>query len=79
MDSVPRGSRSSPTASSPPATRTSARVELDWAGGVAPYTLIRAEAPTLIDGRTRLLDEQPQIALDDPVLTNGKSYYYLVP
>jgi hypothetical protein len=54
-------------------------VELDWAGGVAPYTLIRAEAPTLIDGRTRLLDEQPQTALDDPVLTDGKSYYYLVP
>jgi hypothetical protein len=54
-------------------------VELDWSGGVAPYTLIRAEEPALINGRTTILDEVPMTSLDDPVLTDGKGYFYLVP
>jgi hypothetical protein len=54
-------------------------VELGWSGGVAPYTLLRAEDPKLILGRTRLADEAQATTLADPVLNDGKSYFYLVP
>ena len=57
----------------------SGTVELEWSGGVAPYTVLRAEDPRLIFGRTTLADENPATTLSDPVLNDGKSYFYLVP
>jgi hypothetical protein len=57
----------------------SGAVALDWSGGAAPYTLIRSQDPKLISGRTLILDEEMLGAVDDPVLNDGKSYYYLVP
>jgi len=57
----------------------SGAVELGWSGGVSPYTLLRAEDPKLTGGRATLLDEAPQTTLADPVLNDGKSYFYLVP
>ncbi len=54
-------------------------VELTWSGGVSPSTLLRAEDPLLSSGRMRLLDEAPVTSLDDPVLADGRSYFYLVP
>ncbi|HJQ98446.1 MAG TPA: hypothetical protein VJ826_09030 [Candidatus Polarisedimenticolaceae bacterium] len=57
----------------------SGALALDWSGGWAPYTLLRAEDPKLIQGRATILDEEMFDAIDDPVLTDGKNYYYLVP
>ena len=57
----------------------SGTIELDWSGGVSPYTLLRAEDPMLIQGRTALVVEAPLATLADQVLDDGKSYYYLVP
>jgi hypothetical protein len=54
-------------------------VELQWSGGVAPYTLLRAEDPVMAQGRTALLDQAPTTTSSDPVLMNAKSYYYMVP
>lgn len=54
-------------------------VELQWSGGIAPYTLLRAEDPVLIQGRTALLAQASATTKSDPVLLDGKSYYYLVP
>jgi hypothetical protein len=54
-------------------------VELDWSGGAAPHTLLRAEDPKLINQRTTIVDQQPVTSFDDPVLGDGKSYYYFVP
>ena len=62
----------------------SGMVELSWSGGVSPFTILRAEDPALIGGRTTLLDEAPATTLADPVLADpvladGRSYFYLVP
>ncbi len=57
----------------------SGTVELTWSGGVSPSTLLRAEDPLFIGGRTTLLDEAPVTTLDDPVLADGRNYFYLVP
>lgn len=57
----------------------SGTVELDWSGGVSPHTLLRAEDPKLMLGRTALLDQAPASSFDDPVLGDGKSYFYMVP
>jgi len=57
----------------------SGTVELTWSGGVAPYTVLRAEDPMLVNGRTTLADEAPMTALADSVLGDGESYFYLVP
>ena len=57
----------------------SGTVELSWSGGVSPFTILRAEDPLFIGGRTTLLDEAPVTTLADSVLTDGRSYFYLVP
>jgi hypothetical protein len=57
----------------------SGRVELAWSGGVSPYTVLRAEDPMFILGRMTLADAAPATTLSDPVLNDGKSYFYLVP
>ena len=57
----------------------SGTVELGWSDGVSPYTVLRAEDPRLIQGRTTLVDEAPVTSHADPVLSDGKSYFYLVP
>lgn len=57
----------------------SGMVELSWSGGVSPFTILRAEDPALIGGRTTLLDEAPATTLADPVLADGRSYFYFVP
>ena len=57
----------------------SGMVELSWSGGVSPFTILRAEDPALIGGRTTLLDEVPATTLADPVLADGRSYFYFVP
>jgi len=54
-------------------------VELGWSGGASPFTVLRAEDPRLIQGRTTLVDQAPVTTLADPVLGDGKSYFYLVP
>ena len=54
-------------------------VELTWAGGVSPFTLLRAEDALFLGGRTTLLDEAPVTTLKAPVLADGRSYFYLVP
>lgn len=52
-------------------------VVLDWTGGVAPYTVERAVDPQFA-GPATLLDEAPATTLDDPVLSDGTTYFYLV-
>ncbi|HET9298799.1 MAG TPA: hypothetical protein VFO11_02565, partial [Candidatus Polarisedimenticolaceae bacterium] len=54
-------------------------VELQWSGGLAPYTLLRAEDPVMGLGRTALVQQAPGTTHSDPVLVDGKSYFYLVP
>jgi hypothetical protein len=46
---------------------------------VSPFTVLRAEDPLLIDGRETLVDQSPVMTLFDPVLSDGKSYFYMVP
>jgi len=40
--------------------------------------LRRAEDPQFHVNPVTLLDHQPQTSYDDPVLNDGRSYYYLV-
>jgi hypothetical protein len=53
-------------------------VRLSWAGGVSPYTVERAVNASFTAGVTTLLDEEAATSLDDPVLSDGTTYYYLV-
>lgn len=52
-------------------------IDLDWSGGVSPFTLRRAENPDFSDGQT-LIDEQEVTSYQDPVLDDGRNYFYLV-
>ena len=54
-------------------------VELQWSGGWAPYTLLRAADPAMIQGRIALIEQAPMTTASDPVLIDDESYYYLVP
>jgi len=53
-------------------------IHLHWSGGNAPYTLERAEDPDFKMNPTVLLNQQPATGFDDPVLGDGKTYYYRV-
>ncbi|MFN7964917.1 MAG: hypothetical protein U0V87_04405 [Acidobacteriota bacterium] len=52
-------------------------VKLQWTGGGPNYTLRRAENPQFTLGVTTLTSG-PGSSLDDPVLNDGISYFYLV-
>jgi hypothetical protein len=53
-------------------------VHLSWTGGNAPFTLVRAEDPDFTLNPTTLVDHQTVTSFDDPVLGDGKTYYYRV-
>ncbi len=53
-------------------------VHLSWTGGSAPFTLVRAEDPDFTVNPTTLVDHQSVTSFDDPVLADGKTYYYRV-
>jgi hypothetical protein len=53
-------------------------VHIEWSGGLSPYTLTRAEDPQFLTNPTVLVDRQPVTTFDDPVLADGKTYYYEV-
>ena len=57
---------------------TGGNIHLEWSGGAPPYTLRRAEDPKFQVDPTTLLDHQPATSDDDPVLNDGKTYFYLV-
>ena len=59
------------------ADRNPAAVHLTWSGGVTPFTVRRALDPAFTSGVTTVVDEQPVTAADDPVLTDGQSWFYL--
>jgi hypothetical protein len=53
-------------------------VHLTWTGGVPPYTIRRAgDAAFTVDVATPL-DEGPVTTFDDPVLDDGRTWFYLV-
>jgi hypothetical protein len=53
-------------------------VRLSWAGGNPPYTLERADDPGFTLGVTTVVDEQSVATADDPVLSDGRTWYYRV-
>lgn len=53
-------------------------VHLEWARGAAPYTLWRAEDPRFETGAVKLLDEADVTWFDDPVIDDGRTYFYRV-
>jgi hypothetical protein len=53
-------------------------VVLEWTGGVSPYTLRRSEDAPFSGPVDILVDEQAVTSHADPVLGDGRSYYYLV-
>jgi hypothetical protein len=53
-------------------------VSLTWSGGRAPYTVTRAENAAFTTNPSTLADEQPATAASDPVLGDGKNWFYLV-
>ncbi|MBP7149682.1 MAG: hypothetical protein KBD01_19320 [Acidobacteria bacterium] len=53
-------------------------VRLNWYGGLPPYSLRRAIDPRFTQEVTTLLDEQAVTTHDDPVLGDGRTYFYLV-
>lgn len=53
-------------------------IHLLWTGGHAPFTLRRAEDPQFSVGVTTLVDHQNVTEFDDPVLNDGKTYFYEV-
>jgi hypothetical protein len=56
---------------------TDGTVELDWSGGGPSYALRRAEDPEFTIGNTTL-QSGPGTSFDDPVLNDGKTYFYVV-
>ena len=52
-------------------------VHLSWTGGVTPFTVRRALNATFTTTVTTVVDEQPAVAADDPVLADGQSWFYL--
>lgn len=58
--------------------RSAGDVVLTWTGGRAPYTLRRAENAAFTTNPATLVDEQPAATALDPVVADGKSYFYLV-
>jgi hypothetical protein len=56
----------------------SGTVRLQWTGGVSPYTVVRAEEAAFAGAVTTVVDEQGVTAHDDPVLGDGKTWFYLV-
>jgi WD40 repeat protein len=56
----------------------SGNVLLDWAGSTSPYTLRRATDAQFTSGVTVLVNEQPTMSFDDPVLFDGQIYFYRV-
>ena len=59
-------------------TKTAGAVHVAWTGGAAPFTLRRSEDGKFTVNVTKLVDKQPATAFDDPVLNDGKNYFYLV-
>lgn len=53
-------------------------IGLSWTGGTAPYTLERAEDPAFTVGVVAVVDEQAASRFDDPILSDGRTYYYRV-
>jgi hypothetical protein len=51
-------------------------VHISWSGGNAPFTLRRAEDPDFKVNPVNLVDHQAVTSFDDPVLADGKTYYY---
>ncbi len=56
----------------------SGAVRLQWTGGNAPFTVTRALNPGFSSSPATLQDHQPATSLNDPVLNDGKNYFYLV-
>jgi len=56
----------------------SGAVKLHWTGGVAPYTVDRADDAAFTSGLATPDDEQSAPAFDDYVLGDGVSHFYLV-
>ncbi|RMF74399.1 MAG: hypothetical protein D6738_06500, partial [Acidobacteria bacterium] len=52
-------------------------VRLSWTGGASPFTLLRADDPTMT-APVPLVDEEDRRAYDDPVLGDGVTWFYLV-
>lgn len=52
-------------------------VRLDWVGA-SPSTVLRAEDPQFTVNAATLVDQQPVSSFDDPVLGDGRNYFYLV-
>ena len=52
--------------------------DLDWTGGVSPYTVRRSQQASFSGPVSTLVDEQAINTHADPVLEDGLSYYYLV-
>ncbi len=53
-------------------------VRLQWTGGRAPFTLTRAEDPAFSVGVVVLVDHEAVQSFDDPVLRDGRTYFYKV-
>jgi len=56
----------------------SGSVRLSWTGGRDPFTVRRAEDPQFTVAPATPVDEQSGATFDDPVLHDGRTYYYLV-
>ncbi len=56
----------------------SGSVQLTWTGGRDPYTVRRAEDARFTVAPATPVDEQSGATFDDPVLEDGRTYYYLV-
>jgi hypothetical protein len=52
-------------------------VVLSWSGGVTPFTLERAENAAFTVNPAPIVDEQGVTSHEDPVLGDGKAYFYL--
>jgi hypothetical protein len=58
--------------------RSAGDVVLTWTGGRAPYTVQRAENAAFTTNPATIVDEQPAASAVDPVVADGKTYFYLV-